>query len=203
MVRKAVEGQRMAGTPPSADGCCHRHNTPLAAVEMPGFRTRRLLREHGGVLYDSDSYADELPYYVSANPDDPPGKPHCLFPPAAMQLTGLTTTAAAGMPAFAARPFTARASVQTNRRRRRIWWSRTLSSPTTRSSPPAGAGCCFFSACAWRSQRVFALLCFVPSVLCAVCVKAGAARCCRCLRQPIHRPPSAVRSGTRTTSPTS
>src|SRR5919112_980057 len=27
-------------------------------------RTRRLVAEHGGFLYDSDSYADDLPYYV-------------------------------------------------------------------------------------------------------------------------------------------
>ena len=29
-------------------------------------RTRRLVAEHGGFLYDSDSYADDLPYYVQA-----------------------------------------------------------------------------------------------------------------------------------------
>ena len=29
-------------------------------------RTRRLVAEHGGFLYDSDSYADDLPYYVRA-----------------------------------------------------------------------------------------------------------------------------------------
>ncbi|WP_149537844.1 allantoinase PuuE [Siccirubricoccus phaeus] len=29
-------------------------------------RTRRLVAEHGGFLYESDSYADDLPYYVQA-----------------------------------------------------------------------------------------------------------------------------------------
>jgi hypothetical protein len=36
------------------------------------------------VLYDSDSYADELPYYVAANPDDATGpttKRHHLVVP--------------------------------------------------------------------------------------------------------------------------
>jgi allantoinase len=31
----------------------------------PSVNTRRLVKEEGGFLYDSDSYADELPYYVS------------------------------------------------------------------------------------------------------------------------------------------
>ncbi len=37
--------------------------------------TRRLLVEHGGFLYDSDSYADELPYWQVVN-----GKPHLVVP---------------------------------------------------------------------------------------------------------------------------
>jgi peptidoglycan/xylan/chitin deacetylase (PgdA/CDA1 family) len=32
----------------------------------PSVNTRRLVMEEGGFLYDSDSYADELPYYVMA-----------------------------------------------------------------------------------------------------------------------------------------
>ena len=28
----------------------------------PSINTRRLVLEHGGFLYDSDSYADDLPY---------------------------------------------------------------------------------------------------------------------------------------------
>ena len=31
----------------------------------PSINTRRLVLEHGGFLYDSDSYADDLPYACS------------------------------------------------------------------------------------------------------------------------------------------
>ncbi len=39
-------------------------------------QTRRLVLEHGGFLYDSDSYADDLPYWVDA----PDGRPHLVIP---------------------------------------------------------------------------------------------------------------------------
>jgi allantoinase len=38
-------------------------------------RTRRLVAEHGGFLYDADSYADELPYWTEVD-----GKPHLVVP---------------------------------------------------------------------------------------------------------------------------
>jgi putative urate catabolism protein len=38
-------------------------------------RTRRLVVEEGGFLYDSDSYADDLPYWVEVE-----GKPHLVVP---------------------------------------------------------------------------------------------------------------------------
>jgi putative urate catabolism protein len=38
-------------------------------------RTRRLVVEAGGFLYDSDSYADDLPYWVEVE-----GKPHLVVP---------------------------------------------------------------------------------------------------------------------------
>jgi peptidoglycan/xylan/chitin deacetylase (PgdA/CDA1 family) len=41
----------------------------------PSERTRRLLVEHGGFLYDSDSYADDLPYWVIVE-----GRPHLVVP---------------------------------------------------------------------------------------------------------------------------
>ncbi len=41
----------------------------------PSVNTRRLLAEEGGFLYDSDSYADELPFYVEVS-----GKPHLVVP---------------------------------------------------------------------------------------------------------------------------
>jgi putative urate catabolism protein len=37
--------------------------------------TRRMVAEHGGFLYDSDSYADDLPFYVTAA-----GKPMLIIP---------------------------------------------------------------------------------------------------------------------------
>jgi peptidoglycan/xylan/chitin deacetylase (PgdA/CDA1 family) len=41
----------------------------------PGLNTRRLIVEEGGFLYDSDSYNDELPYWVDVN-----GKSHLVVP---------------------------------------------------------------------------------------------------------------------------
>jgi peptidoglycan/xylan/chitin deacetylase (PgdA/CDA1 family) len=41
----------------------------------PSLNTRRLVVEHGGFLYDSDAYNDELPYYVAVA-----GKPHLVLP---------------------------------------------------------------------------------------------------------------------------
>ncbi|WP_419896479.1 allantoinase PuuE [Roseomonas sp. USHLN139] len=38
-------------------------------------QTRRLVAEHGGFLYDSDAYDDDLPYYVPVN-----GKPMLVIP---------------------------------------------------------------------------------------------------------------------------
>lgn len=37
--------------------------------------TRRLVVEHGGFLYDADSYADDLPYWVEVH-----GRPHLVVP---------------------------------------------------------------------------------------------------------------------------
>jgi allantoinase len=41
----------------------------------PGVNTRRLLVEEGGFLYDSDSYSDELPYYLDVG-----GTTHLVVP---------------------------------------------------------------------------------------------------------------------------
>ena len=41
----------------------------------PSVNTRRLLVEEGGFLYDSDSYADELPFWQTVA-----GKPHLVVP---------------------------------------------------------------------------------------------------------------------------
>jgi putative urate catabolism protein len=45
--------------------------------------TRRLVAEHGGFLYDADSYADDLPYWTEVALDDQPGGkkvPHLIVP---------------------------------------------------------------------------------------------------------------------------
>jgi|TARA_B110000971_G_scaffold32489_2_gene30062 peptidoglycan/xylan/chitin deacetylase (PgdA/CDA1 family) len=41
----------------------------------PSINTRRLLVEHGGFLYDSDAYNDDLPYYLPVG-----GQPHLVLP---------------------------------------------------------------------------------------------------------------------------
>ena len=41
----------------------------------PSVNTRRLVVEEGGFLYDSDSYADELPWWVTVD-----GRPHLVVP---------------------------------------------------------------------------------------------------------------------------
>ena len=53
-IAKAVASlQRMLGEAPAGWYCRY----------GPSLNTRRLLREHGGFLYDSDAYNDELPYW--------------------------------------------------------------------------------------------------------------------------------------------
>ncbi len=42
---------------------------------MPSHRTRHLLVSHGGFVYDSDAYNDDLPYYVEVS-----GQPHLVVP---------------------------------------------------------------------------------------------------------------------------
>ena len=65
-IRLAVESlQRTVGARPLGWYCRY----------GPSVNTRRLVMEEGGFLYDSDSYADELPYYVQAE-----GRPHLIIP---------------------------------------------------------------------------------------------------------------------------
>lgn len=42
---------------------------------MPSHRTRQLLVEHGGFVYDADAYNDDLPYYVAVS-----GRSHLVVP---------------------------------------------------------------------------------------------------------------------------
>ena len=65
-IRLAVESlQRTVGARPLGWYCRY----------GPSVNTRRLVMEEGGFLYDSDSYADELPYYVRAQ-----GRSHLVVP---------------------------------------------------------------------------------------------------------------------------
>ena len=46
-------------------------------------KTRQLVVEHGGLLYDSDSYADDLPYWTTVsvgNAEEPRDAPHLVVP---------------------------------------------------------------------------------------------------------------------------
>jgi putative urate catabolism protein len=64
-IRLAVEGiKRMTGARPTG-----------WMTGRPGPNTRRLLVEYGGFLYDRDSLADELPYWVTVG-----GHPHLVVP---------------------------------------------------------------------------------------------------------------------------
>src|SRR6185295_4905076 len=64
-VARAVEAiARLTGAPPQ--GWYTGRDSP---------NTRRLVVEHGGFLYDADSYADDLPYW-----EDVTGKAHLVVP---------------------------------------------------------------------------------------------------------------------------
>jgi allantoinase len=66
LIRRAVETiERVHGKAPLGW-----HTKSSASVN-----TRRLLVEHGGFLYDSDAYNDDVPYYVEVA-----GRPHLVLP---------------------------------------------------------------------------------------------------------------------------
>ncbi len=66
IIERSVESlTRITGTPPVGW-----HTRSAASLN-----TRQLLCEHGGFLYDSDAYNDDLPYIVS-----PTGCPHVVVP---------------------------------------------------------------------------------------------------------------------------
>src|SRR5262245_9097485 len=65
-IRKAIASlQRTVGERPHGWYCRY----------GPSLNTRRLLAEEGGFLYDSDSYADELPFWLDVD-----GRPHLIVP---------------------------------------------------------------------------------------------------------------------------
>lgn len=65
IARAVATIERLTGAPPAGWYCRY----------APSPRTRRLLMEHGGFLYDSDSYADDLPYWVRVD-----GRPQLVIP---------------------------------------------------------------------------------------------------------------------------
>jgi peptidoglycan/xylan/chitin deacetylase (PgdA/CDA1 family) len=65
-IARAVQSlTRTTGAPPAGWYCRY----------GPSVNTRRLVVEHGGFLYDSDYYGDELPFW-----SDVQGKPHLIVP---------------------------------------------------------------------------------------------------------------------------
>jgi len=65
-IARACEAiERLTGEPPRGWYCRY----------APSLNTRRLLVEHGGFLYDSDSYADDLPYWTTVT-----DTPHLIVP---------------------------------------------------------------------------------------------------------------------------
>jgi len=65
-IRRAVESlHRTVGRRPEGWYCRY----------APSENTRRLVVEHGGFLYDSDAYNDDLPYWTEVE-----GKPHLIVP---------------------------------------------------------------------------------------------------------------------------
>ena len=61
------------GDPPPYRG--HRHPPARLLSGPPSLNTIRILMEEGGFLYSSDSYADDLPYWVAG-----PHGPHLIVP---------------------------------------------------------------------------------------------------------------------------
>jgi peptidoglycan/xylan/chitin deacetylase (PgdA/CDA1 family) len=55
-------------------------------------QTRRLVVEHGGFLYDSDSYADDLPYWSKV------GQQHHLVVPYTLDTNDMKFVSASGFP---------------------------------------------------------------------------------------------------------
>jgi len=76
--------------------------------------TRRLVMEEGGFLYDSDSYADDLPYWVAG-----PRGPHLVIPYALDANDMRFAAPQASIPAISSSPICATASTCCTRKARR------------------------------------------------------------------------------------
>src|SRR5262249_52000595 len=69
------EREQIAKAVASLEKTFGRHPAGWYCRYGPSVNTRRLIVEHGGFLYDSDAYNDELPYWVEVG-----GTPHLVVP---------------------------------------------------------------------------------------------------------------------------
>ncbi|WP_295548553.1 polysaccharide deacetylase family protein [uncultured Pseudacidovorax sp.] len=72
---EAEERERIARTVATVTQLTGRPPVGWHTKSSPSVNTRRLLVEHGGFLYDSDAYNDDLPYYREVA-----GRPHLVLP---------------------------------------------------------------------------------------------------------------------------
>jgi peptidoglycan/xylan/chitin deacetylase (PgdA/CDA1 family) len=75
LLDEATERERIARATASLAGLLGRAPEGWYCRTGPSVNTRRLVVEHGGFLYDSDAYNDELPYWDHAY-----GRPHLVVP---------------------------------------------------------------------------------------------------------------------------
>ena len=74
-LEREAERERIAWTVESFERTCGRRCVGCYNRYAPSVNTRELIVEEGGFLYDSDSYADDLPYFVDVS-----GKQHLVLP---------------------------------------------------------------------------------------------------------------------------
>jgi allantoinase len=75
LMQKEQERAAIAAAVKSLTRCVGRAPLGWQSRYSPSERTRQLLVEHGGFLYDADSYADDLPYWTKVG-----GRPHLIVP---------------------------------------------------------------------------------------------------------------------------
>lgn len=75
LMSESEEREAIAAAVTSLTGTVGRAPLGWQSRYSPSERTRRLLVEHGGFIYDADSYADDLPYWVKVE-----GRPHLIVP---------------------------------------------------------------------------------------------------------------------------
>jgi peptidoglycan/xylan/chitin deacetylase (PgdA/CDA1 family) len=75
LVSREEEAERIRLAVESIERACGERPVGWYNRWMPSVHTRELLVEHGGFLYDSNAYNDDLPYYVEVQ-----GRPHLVIP---------------------------------------------------------------------------------------------------------------------------